>query len=77
LTSLRAYFENAIRWMRAQPWLRDGFLAVWEYSRGRELALLFSATFSWMTDEYNLCAQHWPRPSRATKDRATTLLAQR
>jgi len=22
------YFENAIRWMRAQPWLRDGFLAV-------------------------------------------------
>ena len=24
------YFENAIRWMRAQPWLRDHFLAVWE-----------------------------------------------
>jgi hypothetical protein len=27
------YFENAIRWMRGQPWLRDGFLAVWGASR--------------------------------------------
>ena len=34
------YFENAIRWMRAQPWLGDGFLAVWGPSRGGELALL-------------------------------------
>jgi dienelactone hydrolase len=40
------YFENAIRWMRAQPWLRDGFLAAWGPSRGGELALLLGATFS-------------------------------
>ncbi len=39
------YFENAIRWMRAQPWLRDGFLAAWGPSRGGELALLLGATF--------------------------------
>src|SRR5256885_7535175 len=39
------YFENAIRWMRAQPWLRDHFLAVWGESRGGELALLLGATF--------------------------------
>ncbi|HWS63404.1 MAG TPA: acyl-CoA thioesterase/bile acid-CoA:amino acid N-acyltransferase family protein [Steroidobacteraceae bacterium] len=39
------YFEHAIRWMRAQPWLRDGFLAVWGPSRGGELALLLGATF--------------------------------
>ncbi len=38
------YFENAIRWMREQPWLRDGFLAVWGASRGGELALLLGAT---------------------------------
>ena len=40
------YFENAIRWMRAQPWLRDHFLAVWGESRGGELALLLGATFT-------------------------------
>jgi dienelactone hydrolase len=40
------YFENAIRWMRAQPWLHDHFLAVWGESRGGELALLLAATFS-------------------------------
>ena len=40
------YFENAIRWMRAQPWLRDRFLAVWGESRGGELALLLGATFT-------------------------------
>jgi hypothetical protein len=39
------YFENAIRWMRAQPWLGNGFLAVWEPSRGGELELLLGATF--------------------------------
>lgn len=39
------YFENAIRWLRAQPWLRDHFLAVWGPSRGGELALLLGATF--------------------------------
>lgn len=39
------YFENAIRWMRDQPWLRDHFLAVWGPSRGGELALLLGATF--------------------------------
>jgi dienelactone hydrolase len=39
------YFENAIRWMRAQPWLGKGFLAVWGPSRGGELALLLGATF--------------------------------
>ena len=39
------YFEKAIRWMRAQPWLGDGFLAVWGSSRGGELALLLGATF--------------------------------
>jgi dienelactone hydrolase len=39
------YFENAIAWMRAQPWLRDHFLAVWGASRGGELALLLGATF--------------------------------
>jgi dienelactone hydrolase len=40
------YFENAIRWMRAQPWLGNGFLAVWGPSRGGELALLLGATFA-------------------------------
>src|SRR5712671_3693235 len=39
------YFENAIRWMRRQPWLGDHFLAVWGESRGGELALLLGATF--------------------------------
>jgi dienelactone hydrolase len=39
------YFETAIHWMRAQPWLRDHFLAVWGESRGGELALLLGATF--------------------------------
>jgi fermentation-respiration switch protein FrsA (DUF1100 family) len=39
------YFENAIRWMRSQPWLGNGFLAVWGPSRGGELALLLGATF--------------------------------
>lgn len=39
------YFENAIRWMRSQSWLRDHFLAVWGASRGGELALLLGATF--------------------------------
>ena len=39
------YFENAIRWMRRQSWLRDEFLAVWGPSRGGELALLLGATF--------------------------------
>jgi pimeloyl-ACP methyl ester carboxylesterase len=32
--------------MRRQPWLGDQFLAVWGESRGGELALLLSATFS-------------------------------
>jgi dienelactone hydrolase len=40
------YFENAIRWMRGQSWLRDHFLAVWGPSRGGELALLLGATFA-------------------------------
>jgi dienelactone hydrolase len=40
------YFENAIRWMRAQPWLQDRFLTVWGSSRGGELALLLGATFA-------------------------------
>jgi dienelactone hydrolase len=39
------YFEHAIRWTRAQPWLHDGFLAAWGPSRGGELALLLGATF--------------------------------
>jgi fermentation-respiration switch protein FrsA (DUF1100 family) len=39
------YFENAIRWMRKQPWLGDRLLAVWGPSRGGELALLLGATF--------------------------------
>ena len=39
------YFENAIRWMRKQPWLGDRFLAAWGTSRGGELALLLGATF--------------------------------
>jgi dienelactone hydrolase len=39
------YFESAIRWMRSQAWLGDGFLAVWGPSRGGELALLLGATF--------------------------------
>jgi len=38
------YFEHAIGWIRGQPWLRDGFLAVWGASRGGELALLLGAT---------------------------------
>jgi dienelactone hydrolase len=38
------YFENAVRWMRAQPWLQDRYLAVWGASRGGELALLLGAT---------------------------------
>jgi dienelactone hydrolase len=40
------YFDNAIRWMRTQPWLVDRFLAVWGESRGGELALLLGATFT-------------------------------
>jgi dienelactone hydrolase len=40
------YFEQAIIWMRAQPWLRDRFLAVWGESRGGELALLLGSHFS-------------------------------
>jgi dienelactone hydrolase len=39
------YFEAAIRWMRAQSWLRDHFLAVWGESRGGELALLLGSNF--------------------------------
>ena len=39
------YFERAIRWMRAQPWLGDRLLAVSGPSRGGELALLLGATF--------------------------------
>jgi dienelactone hydrolase len=39
------YFDNAIRWMRGQDWLGDGFLAVIGSSRGGELALLLGATF--------------------------------
>jgi dienelactone hydrolase len=39
------YFENAIHWMRQQPWLADRLLAVWGPSRGGELALLLGATF--------------------------------
>jgi hypothetical protein len=40
------YFERAITWLRAQPWLgHDGFLAAWGPSRGGELALLLGATF--------------------------------
>ena len=39
------YFERAIHWMRAQPWLGDRLLAVWGPSRGGELALLLGATF--------------------------------
>ena len=38
------YFEHAVSWMRGQPWLQDGFLAVWGASRGGELALLLGAT---------------------------------
>jgi dienelactone hydrolase len=40
------YFENAIRWMRGQDWLGDGFLAVIGSSRGGELALVLGATFA-------------------------------
>lgn len=40
------YVENAINWMRGQPWLLDHFLAVWGPSRGGELALLLGATFA-------------------------------
>jgi dienelactone hydrolase len=39
------YFDTAIRWMRSQDWLGDGFLAVMGASRGGELALLLGATF--------------------------------
>ena len=39
------YFENAIAWVRAQPWFSDRLLAVWGDSRGGELALLLGATF--------------------------------
>ncbi|HEX9328149.1 MAG TPA: acyl-CoA thioester hydrolase/BAAT C-terminal domain-containing protein [Reyranella sp.] len=39
------YFDNAIRWMRKQPWLGNRLLAVWGPSRGGELALLLGATF--------------------------------
>jgi dienelactone hydrolase len=39
------YFEGAVRWMRAQSWLRDHFLAVWGESRGGELALLLGSSF--------------------------------
>jgi len=38
------YFEHAVSWMRGQPWLQNGFLAVWGASRGGELALLLGAT---------------------------------
>src|SRR5438552_9668106 len=38
------YFERAVSWMRGQPWLQNGFLAVWGASRGGELALLLGAT---------------------------------
>jgi len=38
------YFEHAVSWMRGQPWLQDGFLAIWGASRGGELALLLGAT---------------------------------
>lgn len=37
------YIEGAVRWMRTQPWLGDGFLAVMGRSRGAELALLSAA----------------------------------
>jgi hypothetical protein len=39
------YFEAAIRWMRAQSWLRDHFLAVWGESARGELALLLVPIF--------------------------------
>jgi dienelactone hydrolase len=39
------YFEAVVRWMRAQSWLRDHFLAVWGESRGGELALLLGSSF--------------------------------
>jgi dienelactone hydrolase len=39
------YFETAIQWMRAQPWLQNRLLAVSGPSRGGELALLLGATF--------------------------------
>jgi dienelactone hydrolase len=39
------YFENAIHWMRRQPWLQNRLLAAWGPSRGGELALLLGATF--------------------------------
>jgi dienelactone hydrolase len=39
------YFEDAIAWVRAQPWFSDRLLAVWGDSRGGELALLLGATF--------------------------------
>ena len=39
------YFEQAIIWMRTQPWLRDRFLAVWGELRGGELALLLGSHF--------------------------------
>jgi fermentation-respiration switch protein FrsA (DUF1100 family) len=39
------YFEMAIGWIRAQPWLDHRLLAVWGASRGGELALLLGASF--------------------------------
>jgi len=50
------YFENAIRWLRAQPPLRDGVLAVWGASRGGELALLLAA----MIPEIKAVVAHVP-----------------
>jgi len=39
------YFEMAIGWIRAQPWLDHRLLAAWGTSRGGELALLLGASF--------------------------------
>jgi dienelactone hydrolase len=39
------YFEMAIHWIRAQPWLDHRLLAAWGTSRGGELALLLGASF--------------------------------
>src|SRR6266403_4388050 len=40
------YFAKAVVWMRRQPGLGDGFLAMWGASRGGELALLLDSTFA-------------------------------
>ena len=39
------YFARAMSWLRAQPYARDGGVAVVGRSRGGELALLLGATF--------------------------------